>query len=80
LQRNRLWYHRPTNEKKADALQNYHIFKFVCSATDYNFFSEAVREKYLLKRGANLKDFVIGLITEQKEDVKGQMMAVLTTI
>jgi hypothetical protein len=49
--------------KKTDALQNFDIFRFVCSKTDAEFIKPTAGELYTLVRGTQVKAFVsdIGL-------------------
>ena len=51
-------------EKHSTALEKYDIVKFVCSAADARFFEKAVSEKYLLKRGYDVRNFVISPLYE----------------
>jgi len=51
-------------EKHSTALEKYDIVKFVCSAADARFFEKAVSEKYLLKRGYDVRNFVISPLCE----------------
>lgn len=46
-------------EKLSTALENYNVVKFVCSATDARFFEKTISSKYLLKRGYEVRDFII---------------------
>ena len=44
--------------KKTDALQNFDIFRFVCSKTDAEFIKPTAGELYTLVRGTQVKAFV----------------------
>lgn len=54
-------------EKHATALEKYDVVKFVCSASDSRFFEKAVSERYLLKRGYDVRDFAISPLCETFE-------------
>jgi len=48
-------------KKKEAALEKYDVVKFVCSATDAKYLVKAVGERYILRRGAAVAEFIESL-------------------
>jgi len=59
--------------KLESALEKYDVVRFVCSATDAKFISKAINEKYILKRGDEVMQFVVestgGIIPEDETNL-----------
>jgi len=48
-------------KKKEDALGKYDIVRFICSSVDAKLIERGVGDRYILKRGAEVREFIEGL-------------------